>query len=240
MQTIKEEDKNYNVFNALNLVNPELGELYLENGYNPFEEDFILNLGFIQDRLEKNRDKTPILTEDFLEKPAKEVKKHFELALKNNNILKDLLQNNIEDNIFNESIKKQVKEVIIFLKNREQMLAKAITKLGKKNANPLLEYQNICNIDKKLNELLKESYLEEFKLEVAHLNFVQYCNTKAKLNELKKEQAEIQIKTEQKQLEKQQEKLIEEQKQEQIAQEIKKENAKKEKNESSNEQTLSF
>lgn len=239
MESVKEEDiKNYNIFNALNLVSPELGELYLENGYNPFEEDFILNLGFIQAMLEKNRDKTPILTEDFLEKPAKEVKKNFELSLKNNNSLKDLLQNNIEDNIFDEPTKKQIKEVIIFLKNREQMLAKAISKLNLKNANPLLEYQNICAIDKKLNELLKESYLEEFKLEIAHLNFVQYCKTQAKLNEFKKEQSELKIKIEQKTIEKQQE----QQKQEQIIQEEKKEKEKenKEKNPISNEQTFSF
>ena len=236
METIKEDDiKNYNIFNALNLVNPELGELYLKNGYNPFEEDFKLNIGYIQDLLDRNKDKTPILTEAFLEKPTKEVKKNFELALQNNNNLKELLQNNINDNIFDEDTKKQVKEIIIFLKNREQLLAKAILKLKKKFANPLLEYQNVCAIDKKLSELLKESYLEDFKLEVAHFNFVQFCKTKAKLEKIKKEQNQAKEKEEQKQIQK------ENKQKNQPIQEAKIDNnLKQEKLQASNEQEMSF
>lgn len=207
------ENIDYNVYNALNLVDEQLGKDYVENGYNPFDDTFVLTNDYIQKTIENSRDDSPILTESFLERPIKEVKQTFTLALENTTKLKDLLQNNINDNIFDKNVEKQVKEVVVFLKNREKMLSKAIANLNLKNPNPLKDYQKTTAINKKLSQLLKESYYEEFKLETAHLNFVRHCQSKAKLEQLKqlqrkqKIQEQTTLKQQQKQQDKKQEAL---------------------------------
>lgn len=223
---LTEQEIDYNVLNALNLIHPALGEAYTQKGYNPFEEGFVLESDYIEKILEENRDKTPILTEDFLETSSKEVKKYFQRSLQNTielrNDFETQLKNDEFSNYENENIEKQVKNVILFLQNREQLLKTAIEQLKDPNANSLKLYQDITSINKKLSQLLKESYLEDFKKEVVHKNFIEYCLTVKKLEKMRQEQIAEQKAQEQEQ-QKQKEQEIKQQKEQEKQEEKQKE-----------------
>ena len=55
METLKtqEDIKSFDVFNALNLINENLGKAYKEKGYNPLGDEFLLDSEYVQNLLEK-------------------------------------------------------------------------------------------------------------------------------------------------------------------------------------------
>lgn len=225
---LTEEEIDYNILNALNLIHPTLGEAYISKGYNPFDEGFILETDYIEKILEENRDKTPILTEDFLEKSSKEVKEFFEKALANTKLLKEDFETQLKNgeftNVNGHNLEKQIKNTVLFLQNRQEMLKIAIEQLNNVNANSLKLFQDVTSINKKLSQLLKESYLDEFKKETAHKNFVEYCLTLERLERMKTQQRH-QTKSQEKQAEevKVQEKQVEKEQKQQKQKEKEKE-----------------
>ena len=174
------------VFNALNLINEELGKCYENDGYNPYGEDFKLDAEYVTQLLDKAKNRKDLSTEPFLEEGNKKVKENFKLALENTEALKLDILNQME--IAEPELKAKLEEVYLFLKNREKLLLVAIEALKSQDANSFKLYEDIHNIDAIYSEILKESYFKEFQKQVAIENFLSTCRLKAKLEEVKKQQ----------------------------------------------------
>ena len=150
-------DKSVDVFNALSLVSTELGQMYEKDGYNPFDDDFVLTEDYTMEVLAHKINAQDIFTEDFLQQNNKTVAKHFNTALKNNEIILNSLNEELQ-NTSDQKVKDQIKKTIVFLKNRNELLKLNIGKLKQKDANAIKMYIEMFGMDSELSELLKETY----------------------------------------------------------------------------------
>lgn len=169
-----------NIFNALNLINPALGKAYHQKGYNPFDDEFVLKNDYVQELLSKAKDKKHIKTEEFLEKGNKEIAEIFKRAKENT----EKLQTELE--ILNKS---NLKNVIIFLKNRKELLSQAIKKLKNEKANSFLLYKDIVGIDTLYSEIVKETFFEYFDKNNIIQNFLKICKPEKKQTSQKVQEA---------------------------------------------------
>ena len=160
------KNKSVDVFNALSLYNEELGIKYEQEGYNPFEDGFVLTEDYAKDILEnKSKDLNSILPENFLDYGNKEVSKHFENSLSNSEKVIEALQNElIVSN--DENLKKQIKKCLVFMKNRNELLKMNIAKLKQKDINALKMYLEMYGMDSELSELMKDSFNEEANMQI--------------------------------------------------------------------------
>ncbi len=170
--------KSVDVFNALNLYNEELGNSYKNDGYNPFDDDFILTEEYTNYILENKKLNTEVFTESFLEFSNKTVSKHFQNAIENDNTILDNLTQELE-NATNEKDKKQIKKAIVFLKNRNELLKVNITKLKQKDANAIKMYIEMFGMDNELSELLKDTFNERANNQLIVQNMLNACRFRA-------------------------------------------------------------
>ena len=176
--------KSVDVFNALNLFCESLGELYKNQGYNPFDKDFVLTDEFTKEILERKLNEGEIIPADFLEFSNKQVSKHFSTALNNNTALIELLSN--EEKVTTDAnMIKQVKNCILFLKNRNELLKMDILKLKNKDANALKMYIEMYGIDTQLSELLSETFNEKANLQLVISQMLNLCKTRTLPNKIK-------------------------------------------------------
>lgn len=175
-----------NIFNALNLINPALGKAYQKRGYNPFDDEFVLHNDYVQSLLAKAKEKNNIKTEDFLEKGNKEIAEVFGLAHKNTEeLLTDL---SVHKNEINSA---KIKEIVIFLKNRKELLSQAIKKLKNEKENSFILYRDLVGIDVLYSEMVKDTFFETFNKNNIIENFLKYCKVNKKTKS-QKQQEEIQ------------------------------------------------
>lgn len=158
-----------NIFNALNLINPALGKAYQQKGYNPFDDEFVLQNDYVKSLLIKAKDKKNIKTEDFLEKGNKDIAEIFEVACKNT----EDLENEIESMFLDKT--QSLKSIIVFLKNRKELLSQAIKKLKNEKENSFLLYRDIVGIDTLYSEIVKETFFEKFDKNIIIENFLKLC-----------------------------------------------------------------
>ncbi len=154
------EGKSVDVFNALSLSNESLGRLYVEQGYNPFGENFVLTEEYTDEILQNKINASNIQSESFLENSNSEVSKNFTTSLENSEALLTALENQE----FSESdprLKKQIKRTVVSLKNRNELLKLNIAKLKQKDANALRMYIELYGMDGELGELLKDTFTEK-------------------------------------------------------------------------------
>ena len=174
----------YDKLNALNMQNKELGDAYLNMNWDPLGPGFKLDLPYIEKYLKNARHKSPMKTPDFLEKGNREVKKAFKNALENNKAILAELQNKYDLGEFGlhegVNIEAQVKDMIFFLKCREQMLQIAIGKIKVNGINTLDAYKNIYNLNKQLGALLEETYREEYNKKVLINNMILHMQQEQK------------------------------------------------------------
>ena len=176
--TIEQNIKSVDVYNALNLYNEELGNSYKNDGYNPFDDDFVLTEEYTNDILENKKSNNEIFPESFLEFSNKTVSKHFQNAIENDNTILDNLTQELE-NTTNEKDKKQIKKAIVFLKNRNELLKVNINKLKQKDANALKMYMELFGLDNELSELLKDTFNEKANNQIIVQNMLNTCRFRA-------------------------------------------------------------
>lgn len=166
----------FDKFNALNMQDQSLGQAYLKYNWDPLGENFRLDLPYIEKYLQNARDKSEIKMPDFLNRGNREVKQCFKNALENNKVIKNELQQKYDLGEFADfkgvNIELEIKDILFFLNCREKMLEIAIGKLKNPNINTLKAYQNIYSINKKLSQLLEETYKKEFDKHVIIQNFL--------------------------------------------------------------------
>ena len=176
---IHESQINYDVYNALNLVSEDLGAAYLQDGFNPFEENFKISASFVIDRFINSCNAKEFDSPTFIEKGAKETKVAFETSLKNcQNIL-----NAVEKLLSNPKITQAQKQALKKLKNmllfRIQLLTIYIAKVLK-SKNTLLMYKELLALDWNRSIVFEKSYYEIMDVSRAISDFIKLNKTSEK------------------------------------------------------------
>ena len=163
---------NYDVLNTLNLMSRSLGDAYLLEGYNPFDEDYILDIENSRKLLYNLKQKEEIEMEEFLEGSNKSVLETFMLAKENTDLLLEHLSILAQN--------KKLKNVSVLLKNRSKLLDNAINKIKSGNFVVFELYKEIEGLDMEYREYLKRTYYKDFDLKVTIQNFINLINVQTK------------------------------------------------------------
>lgn len=170
----KIQNINFDVYNTLNLMDPVLGECYISEGYNPFNEDYRIKKDIIEQILKNANMEDPTETADFLNYDNKTVQKHFETSKKNSALLQSMLEED-KDKTDDPKTKGKINDGIIYLKNRQKMLEVFCKDLKNPNVNSIELFKKLAKLNKKYARLLEESYFEEAKMQAIHQNFITLC-----------------------------------------------------------------
>lgn len=182
----KLQNVNYDVLNSLNLMSRSLGDAYLLEGYNPFDEDYVLDLENSRKLITNLKQKEGIEAEGFLENSDLNILENFQTAKQNAEALL------AELSILPQN--KKVKGLKVFLKNRSKLLAAAMEKLRNGDLSAFELYREIEGLDVEYSKLLRRSYYKDFDLKVTIQNFMNLLNLQvrapAKMQQKAKELAQ--------------------------------------------------
>lgn len=168
-------EKSYDVLNALNLINEDLGKAYEETGYTPYDNGFELKEEYVENILKTAKTKKELSIPEFLEQGNRTVSQNFKTALENITLLKEDLTANFSEN--------PNSDFLTYLENFKELLTLSIEKLKSRDADSFKLYSDLYNLDPAYGEILKECYFKEFNKKVAIQNFLGLLH----LQELKKE-----------------------------------------------------
>ncbi len=172
------QDKSVDIFNALSLADESLGKLYVEQGYNPYGENFVLTEEYAGEILHNKVDASEKTSQSFLEQSNSEISKNFTTALENCDDLVTALEN--EQFVARDSkLKEQIGKTIVSLKNRSELLKLDITKLKQKDANAIKMYIELYGMDGELGELLKDTFTEKANMQALILQFMALIQKRA-------------------------------------------------------------
>ena len=143
---IQESQINYDVYNALNLVHEDLGNSYLNDGFNPFEEDFKISANFIIDRYINSCNRQEVNSPTFIENGAKETKIAFEKSLQNCINMLAAVDQLLTNPKVSEKQKQALKKLKLLLEFRIQLLNLYIANVLK-SKNTFQMYKNILSLD---------------------------------------------------------------------------------------------
>lgn len=153
----------YNIYNALNLYSEDLGEEYLKTGKNPLGDNFILTEDFVSGALQNAKNKTEIMSPNFLEQDTSLIQKNFELSLNNASALLDAL-NGLTFEKMTTQQKKMYNQLLVSLELFIALIKLYIKKL-KKEKNLLSLYQNLLALNWNYSSTLASTFTNEFDLE---------------------------------------------------------------------------
>lgn len=173
-EKLTEAQINYDVYNGLNLINEKLGECYINEGFNPFGDDFKLREEFIIERYNNSRQQKEINSPVFVSQGVKATRTALENSIKNLNNCLGIIDNMSSDYMLNEHLKKQYNKIKQFLECRIKLSGVFIDKL-KTDKNTFKMYKELLAIDYSLAEYFDESYNEQFNAQVAinaYLEFI--------------------------------------------------------------------
>ncbi len=155
------ENINYNVYNGLNLMNEELGQSYVENGFNPLGDDFVLDEDYITEQLESNTMKEELNSPDFILEGDTAAMGAFQTSSENVQEMVDLLQGHLNNPDIPEPMKNQFRKMLAYLLSRNELI-RLYKKKKKKERNALLMLQNLNSLNWELGRPLKDSYKKPF------------------------------------------------------------------------------
>ncbi len=171
------QGKSVDVFNALSIADESLGKLYIEQGYNPYGENFVLTEDYASEILHNKVDASE-QSQSFLEQSNSEISKNFTTALENGTSLVTALEN--EQFVTSDAkLKEQIGKTIVSLKNRSELLKLDITKLKQKDANAIKMYIELYGMDGELGELLKDTFTEKANMQALILQFMALIQKRA-------------------------------------------------------------
>lgn len=161
LNELVEPNIDYNIYNALNLINEDLGELHKTTGFNPFNERFELSLNYVADALENNKMTPEIQTPEFVLNGEKETKNAFVNTAENCEELIVELSEKLNDNAFGKEEKEAISKTISELKMRVE-LAKFYSDKLKTDKNDLKMYKNLLSINWKTAVMLENTFKKEY------------------------------------------------------------------------------
>lgn len=172
IERLTEEQIDYNVLNALNLMNEELGESYIATQFNPFDEGFKLEEGFVIERYNNACIKKEILSPDFISYGVSETKKAFENSLSNLTEILAGIDEKLSEYTLEESLRKTYNKLRIYVMCRIQLTSIFLAKL-KIEKNTLKMYQDLESLDWELSEYFNDCYDENFNTRIAISAFIE-------------------------------------------------------------------
>ena len=166
METIEEKFEvipniNYNVYNALNLACEDLGERYLETGFNPFGEHFMLDEQYITDSLLNGKNTPEIKCPEFVEQGEKACNNAFSCSLENCTTLLAELEGQLNNPDLSPEAKAKLQKIITYLKMRIELLV-IFTQKQKKNKNKFVQYKKLLALNYTYGDILEDSYTDIF------------------------------------------------------------------------------
>lgn len=157
------ENINYEIYNALNLVCPDLGDAYKQTGFNPFESDFTLDESFIAEVITNQKNAEEVYTPEFLEQGEKAILNAFELAQENALEMIDALQNILSKGNVTPEMRARINRVISYLKMQIQLII-TYKKQLKKQEELLKWYQNIIAVNWQLSEITRYGFMGKLNI----------------------------------------------------------------------------
>lgn len=171
-------NKNFAVFNALNLINKKLGTSYEENGFNPFSENYDLSATGVESLLKINQRKKFIESPKFLEECESALVKKLELAQKRS---EEFLQQ-FQDLLAKGNASPKMLEEFIYLKICTELLKNI--NLKNLNYEEILDViQTIYAMSAQYSVVFKRVFDKDFDVQLAITDFVRLC----KITKTKKE-----------------------------------------------------
>lgn len=155
------QNVDFNVYNALNLYNEDLGQCYLQNGFNPFESNFTLDENFISDVLENEKNKKDIPCPQFLEQSDFKISKSFDMSFENVSNILSQVTNMLNDKNITPEMKKLLQKLIATLKMFLELNKKYKSELKKKK-NRYQMLINMLSLNWFLSEEMVLSFTQEF------------------------------------------------------------------------------
>ena len=180
---------NYDVLNALNLYNEDLGQSYLQNGFNPFSADFILDENFIADILDNQKNKKELPCPNFLEQADNKVSKAFDMSLNNALNLLDSISQMLNTPNLTQKQKNYLNKILLQIKLFIELNKKYKLELKKKK-NKYQLYINMLALNWQLSEEMSLIFTEQYNAQSV-LNKINELSTKVANKEIDeiKEQA---------------------------------------------------
>lgn len=181
MEIINElpESINYNVYNGLNLMNEELGQSYVENGFNPFGDDFVLDEEYVTEQLENNSIKEELTTPNFILEGDDIAMDAFQASSEGASEMVDLLQGHLNNPDIPEPMKIQFRKMLAYLLSRNELI-RLYKKKKKKERNALLMYQNLNSLNWELGKPLRSSYQRPFNAKKAMEEYSKVAENRAR------------------------------------------------------------
>ena len=168
MENIKEKFEiirniNYNVYNALNLACEDLGEQYIQTGFNPFGEHFVLDEEYITDSLLNNKNAPEIKCPEFVEKGEKACNIAFSCSLENCTALLADLESKLNNPELSSETKAKLQKIITYLKMRIELLM-IFTQKQKKSKNKFNQYKKLLSLNYAYGDILEDSFSNIFDI----------------------------------------------------------------------------
>lgn len=185
-----DKEVNFDVLNTLYLIKESLGDSYLEENFNPFGEDFVLNQNSVKHYLEVKREKKQIRPPEFVNKSAKDILNALKFGRANAKKLIGLLDDQQPTN------SPLLEHIIVYLKIRKKMFEDLLK--SQLNYEELVDaLQTLEALDQDYAKILKKSFDKNFNIQLAVQQFLELCKQrllaqKAKKVEQKKKQDEKQ------------------------------------------------
>lgn len=187
---LTENEINYNVYNALNLYSKSLGELYLNQQFNPFEENFYLNEEFVTERYTNSLKAKQLNEPEFLIAGTIQTKLAFKNSLNCCNQLLSQIEILLNDQSLSKTQKENLKKLKEYLLCRIALLNLNLESL-KKNKNTLKMYLDLQGLNWNFCEVLDETYYGNLNMQVAINQMLLYIEqSKQKLTKSLKDKAQ--------------------------------------------------
>lgn len=186
-QTTETTNINYDVYNALNLYSEKLGQSYLKNGFNPFEEGFVLTEDYVTTALENSKEQQEITCPPFLENGNEDALSAFELSQSNVQNLVEQITNSLNSGHLSASQEEKLKKALVYLKMFLELLHINILDF-KKIVNKLKEYEQLLALNWFLCQEMQSSFTQDFNADQV-LDKIKNRTTTTNENKLLQEQA---------------------------------------------------
>lgn len=173
--------KSFDIYNALNLIQEDLGEIYKEKDFNPLGEEYKLTEEFVLERFENGKQKKEVLTPIFLN-GEKETLEAFANSANNAQEIIAGIDAQIASPSTPEAVKTQLKKIKILLVCRVELLNHYKTTFKKKK-NDLKMYTNVLSIDWKTADLYEETFKKQFDVQIAINAFLEFAKANSKNNQ---------------------------------------------------------
>ena len=176
-------DKNFAVFNSLNLINKKLGKSYEKNGFNPFSDKYVLTAESVEKLLKMNLEKKFVKAPEFLEESEEALAERFKLA----KVRAEELLEKFQAILNSGNASPKMLEELVYLKICTELLRGV--DLKNLNYEELLELiQTMYALSVEYAVVFRRVFDKDFDVQVALTEFIKLCKITKTKKEIQKQQ----------------------------------------------------